>query len=371
LLSIINDAISELPRLRADSREWSGCAYDEFKHAEFGRQDSNARERYRFLIALQYEYVPEDESLVRFLFDQEVAARTHDDFQGFGEALRIAVFLLSRWKRAGDFWRFASAKWANFDTACGFDGRFLFASGLEPSLQVFAETDNELKDQVRDAIFDEEGECCVSSADLDEWEQSLVAEFPRRPDDESIAVWIDRAIAFELTDEGRELLDSYESSVPDEPVSRLAYWRRSLGDWIGAIEKHRSIQASAETAWDRVFHADSIVDLHLKSGQAEDAWTTILEIDTHLQDVDGWYNIGLGRSLVENVFRIAISAPNEVANSAFDWACRHEQKLTWSTLVLLTCATEAAKRVGDSDKVAHYDAAAVAEQARIDAILKS
>ncbi len=75
MLAIIREAISLLPQLRADPQQWSRCAYREITHPEYGKQDANELERHRFLIALHYEHVPDDEFLVRNLFAQGVIAR--------------------------------------------------------------------------------------------------------------------------------------------------------------------------------------------------------------------------------------------------------------------------------------------------------
>lgn len=370
MLSIIRETINELPLLRGDPEQWNRCGYREFTHPEFGKQDANASERYRFLIALQYEYLPEDESLVRYLFVQEVLARSNDGFQGFGEALRLASYLLSRWKRAGDFWRYASAKLANFDTYCGYDSQFLFTAGRDAALAEFANTDHELKEQIRGFLFDDEGNCRFDADEIEAWQGRLVAEFPKRPEDEPLMVWIDRAIAFESREEGLLLLDQLEAAGTDESPSTISYLREQLGDLQGALEKRRAMLDLAEDDWDRVFNACSVAELHLKAGQPEEAWATIHQFVDRLTRIKGWNEVGLGRSVVEVAFRVAQTAPPDVARAAFAWACLHEAQLKTSSHLIMSLAAEAATRLEDSAKATHYQAAADAEQRKIDEILE-
>lgn len=370
MLSVIREAISELPTFRVDSKHWLRCAYHEVTHPEFGRQDANALERYRFLIALQYEHIPDDEFLVRFLFDQEVIARSNDDFQGCGEALRLASYLLSRWKRGGDFWRFVEAKCANFDTLCGYDAQWLFAVGRDIALVEFHNAEHELKEHIQEYLFDENGDGRYSDEDIDDWETGLIAEFLKRPDEEPLPVWIDRAIMFQAFEEGRALLDHYEASQPDLSLSYLCQTREQLGDLKGAIEKRRAKLDMAQDDWDRVSNACSFAKLLLKDGQADEAWGIILGIDDCLSRIEGWNECGLGRNVVEVAFRIANTASSVVARTAFTFACSRESQLKQSSLQILTLAAEAAAVLSDAVQAKRFQAAAQAEQARIDEMLK-
>lgn len=370
MLSIIHDTISQLQMFRDEPRLWIHCAYSEFVHPEYGKQDANALERYRFLTALQYECSPADESLVRYLFDQEIVARSKDDFQGIGEALRQASYLMSRWRRGSDFWRFAAAKCANFDTYCGYDSQFLFSMGRDAALAEFANSDHELKEEIKQFLFDEEGDCHYSADEIEAWQRHLVNEFPHRPDNEPLMVWIDRAIAFGLRDEGLLLLDRLEVSETDESMSSLSYLRERLGDLKGAIKHRRSMLEVASDDWDRVFNASSVAELLVKDERPDEAWMLLRQFDDCLPRIKGWNRVGLGRSAVEVTFRIAKVASSDVARAAFEWACRHESQLETSSLQILTLATEAAVRLEDSAKAKHYQAAADAEQRRIDEMLQ-
>ncbi len=370
MLSIFREAIDQLPMYRADPELWIRCAYSEFVHPEYGKQDANTRERYRRLIALQYDHHPADESLVRYLFDQEVIARSKDDFQGFGDALRLVSYLLSRWRRGSDLWRFAAAKCANFDTYCGYDSQFLFAVGRDAALAEFANSDHELKDEIKQFLFDEQGDCHFSSAEIEDWQRALVEEFSKRPEDEPLMVWIDRAMVFEICDEGLLLLDRLEASETNESLSSLSYLREQLGDLKGAIKHRRAMLDMAQDEWDRASNACCVAKLLLKDGRPDEAWILVRGFDDYLPRIDGWHTVGLGRSIVAVAFQIATTASPDVARMGFEWACRHESQLETSWLHLLRLATEAAIRLDDSVRAKHYQAAADAEQRRIDEVSK-
>ena len=173
MLSIVSDAVNRLAAFRHGRSHWVACAYREESNSERGTFDGNELERYRFLIALQYHYVADDEEFVRFLFDQEVIARQRDSFQGCDDSLRLASYLMSRSNCPNDFWRFAEAKFANFDTLCGYDPQFLLSAGVESALAVFTASEHALKADVDKLLFDEHGTCRFSAEDLSEWKRQL------------------------------------------------------------------------------------------------------------------------------------------------------------------------------------------------------
>jgi len=366
MLSIFQRTISELPAFRASPHPWASCAYEHFVHPNWGDQDAHELERYRFLLALQYECQPGDEDLVRYLFDQEVLARSNDSFQGCGDSLNVASYLLSRWKRPADFWRFATAKLANFDTYCGYDARYLCAAGIDVALAEFANTEHALKEPIRSYLYDEEGNCGFTAAEMDEWEKNLIATFSKRPDEEPLSIWIDRAIVFGLLDEGRALLDQLESSGTDLDESSLAHLREQVGDRAAALVKRRALLEAAEDDWDRVSKALGVAELLLKEKRPDEAWSVIQSVDDCLMRIKDWHRYGLGRMAVEIAFRIAIGASPAIAPVAFAWACTREAQLEMSTYQILTHAVEAATAIGDTARTQDYQQAAREERRRID-----
>lgn len=101
-------------------RQDSVC-YKSYRDPEFGTQDANYENRLRLAYYLLYEKV-EDEEVIFWLFQEELADRESNSFQGIGAALEILTFLLARYNagHSYDTW-FQRAKNANFDCACGYD----------------------------------------------------------------------------------------------------------------------------------------------------------------------------------------------------------------------------------------------------------
>ena len=371
VLSIISEAVKRLASFRHDRSHWVACAYREESNVERGTFDGNELERCRFLIALQYHCVAEDEEFVRFLFDQEVLARQRDSFQGCGDSLRLASYLLSRSNSPSDFWRFAEAKFANFDTLCGYDTQFLLSAGVESALSAFTASEHPLKEEVEKLLFDEHGTCRFSMEDMSEWRRQLGEYFPGCVHAESVRVWIDRSIVFQCLDEGRALLDEWELSQPNEPMSSLRDLRQALGDFTNAIEKQQVILRDAKDTWDRVSAALTLANLHMEVDQPVRAWAVIAAHSTFLGQIEGWEQVGLGRMLVKTAFDVAKAVPIHAASqAAFDWACDHESQLQSTTLEILQTAVRAADAIGDERRSARFREAAVAEQARIAEMMK-
>lgn len=116
----------DLNSYRVDQKKWVNASYKAAKSEDRGTYDSNEKLRYSILLSLQYDLKDNDEELVRFLFEQEVVARENDSFQGIGNALWLGAFLLSKYRKVEDIPLFYRAKFANFDTSCGFDREFIY-----------------------------------------------------------------------------------------------------------------------------------------------------------------------------------------------------------------------------------------------------
>jgi len=120
--------MTNLDIYRNDKDCWSDASYVAQSTKERGEHDANERERYSILLALQYDHNASDEELIRYLFRQEIIAREKDSFQGIGEALWLGAYLLATYRNVKDIPLFCRAKFANFDTDCGFDREFMFVA---------------------------------------------------------------------------------------------------------------------------------------------------------------------------------------------------------------------------------------------------
>lgn len=94
--------------------------YKEFQNGEWGTDDANYTNRLRLAYYLLYEKI-DDESVVEYLFREELEDRENNSFQGIGSTLRILTWLLRKYNGSHKYdGLFQRAKDANFDCACGY-----------------------------------------------------------------------------------------------------------------------------------------------------------------------------------------------------------------------------------------------------------
>ena len=276
---------------------------------------------------------------------------------------------MSRFKRGNDFWRFADAKLANFDTVCGYDTQFLLSAGLKAALAIFSHGETAKKEDIREYLFDENGDCWFTKEDLSEWESHLTIAFPGNMEDEDNRVWIDRAIQFQCPDEGLAFLDQLEKEGSGESLSYLKYVRRALGDVEGAITCQLRILNEASDLWEQLSATQSLADLYVENEQPTEAWNVIEQTEADLDQIDGWHRVGLGRALVKTAFDIANASFHPNARKAFNWACHRGAMLERTTMQILRAAIQAAERFGDEERKQVFVSAATEEQKRIDELL--
>lgn len=103
---------------------------EEIKITDFlGDTDVDETNRYRLLVALQYDHQTSDESILLELFKTEIETNRNNPMQGVGTGLVLCAYLLSAYERPQYCEYFLQAKQANFDTHCGFDLEFLLSAG--------------------------------------------------------------------------------------------------------------------------------------------------------------------------------------------------------------------------------------------------
>src|SRR5689334_5861226 len=88
-----------LERLRRDRGAWTELAYRPVRDAEGWPEDPGYRARLGVTACLQYDLRPEDEDLVRYLFSEEVQARSAGGLGGEGDVLHPAAYLLAGFRR--------------------------------------------------------------------------------------------------------------------------------------------------------------------------------------------------------------------------------------------------------------------------------
>ncbi|MEW4451610.1 hypothetical protein AB1L30_02890 [Bremerella sp. JC817] len=365
MLAIIQAAIHDLPRIRSDQKEWHRFQYRESKTEAGEFCDANDSARYLILTALQFAATDEDESLVRYLLQQEIQLLENDPYQGYGDKVRLASYLLMRWHRLDDFWLYADAKSANFDTACGYDSQFLAIHGPEAATARLASREHHAGQWLKEVLFDEEGTFRWNASEMEAWQAALADYFPRDPEAVSIRGWIELAIDLQQLAEAKVLLERYRLETEEIDFYWLVFTQKQLGDLPGALSTYRQMLAAADTNWDRVSESHSIADVLFQLGDVQEAWGTITSCDAMLDQIEGWHEVGLGRSLVETAFKIAAVAPDPTAMEAFRWACYRQSQLETNSQVIFEAAVSAAKKLNQPEQLVFYEAELAQEIASV------
>ncbi|WP_431685784.1 hypothetical protein [Hahella sp. NBU794] len=208
---------------RHNEKRWSDLAYAEGTSAEGDSYDLNEKPRYAAMLALQYDLKNSDETLVRFLFEQEILARENDDYQGIGEALPLGAYLLASFKRPGDIPLFYDAKFANFDTACGFDREYMYVALGENTESYVLEHYPDLHEEIID-FFDK--------GRMESWWNRQVLDHPQKQSDEHLMTLFRRSLYFEDLAAAREFIDEWRRAEPESSSkeSTLKYAYKAIAE---------------------------------------------------------------------------------------------------------------------------------------------
>lgn len=359
--------MSLLQRYREDTALWKEIAFCPANNEERADYDANEQTRLKVILELQYDLKDSDIELLRFLFSQEIAAREYDSFQGFGEALSLGAYLLARFRDPVDIPLFVRAKFANFDTFCGFSSEYIFFAlreQTEPYLEAnFPEALQQIKDNGRSLTVPE---------NLDQWWQALARAYPASEEQESLLSLYERSL---MLDEPEKALHYLETWIAQEPESesklqKMRYAYRQLGKFEQAAAATRSLLDQKETLWDQTSLSDDLVELYCQAGLFNEALTMARQLDILISSFDKWIGYGLGRKAIHNVFKLALAHPDlQAAREAFTLADSWFAKSNDLPFVGREAAVQAAERCDLEGKTAFYRELARQERARIDAML--
>lgn len=321
-----------------------------------GMVDAQAAARARVAHLLQLEATAEDRELLRFLLDQEIAARRGASAQGGGEALAILSARLLDHGEEEDAWRFWCAKRANFDTMAGaYEVEFVFAAAPPGRARGLVEHLGGPSDRALLARLDLPG----ILAGLPAWRARLAARYPRDPDRldaDDVAAW---AELFEDT----ELLDELALARATDPEQRARH-HRSRGRHAEAIDAWLAHLAGCEAPWDRLSALARLLedaalaprDLRGELEEAERLWTAL----------PGLGEVGLGRQLVSGTFQLAaVTEDAELGALALRLGEAWRAELSWLPLAGLQAGLKAARRWGSPAEVEDLQRAVGREQRRL------
>jgi len=323
--------------------------------------DLHEKERYRMLIALQYDYRLEDEAFVRFLFTEEVIARENDLFQGIGESLILGAYLLARAKNPEDIPLFYRAKQANFDTYSGFDLEFAYYALKEATEPYLKTHHSELYEALQGTY-----ETRRLASRLERWWKRVEARYPDSLSLEPLNTRFERAIYFEAWDEAKALLEQWNAQEPEsaQKQDHLIHGYIALKEYTIALEISQHQCASLKDPWERASAYHNLLKLYTKSGAPKEGLDALKAIDCAFKDFDSWKAVGLGRMAIHEAFCFALETPElATALQAFEIGDRWFCEIDYLMYVGLDTGAKAASRCGFEAKATTYAHLAQQEKA--------
>ncbi|MBW6439571.1 hypothetical protein KZ829_38180 [Actinoplanes hulinensis] len=341
----------ELDRMRRLPAAWPELRHEAATDEDGDDYDRNAAKRAQVLWALQYDRRPGDLPLVRWLAEQEV-------FQGLTEETKLAGYLLAEFRQVDDVWLQWEIKGVDYDTWCGYDVEFLFAAGIQETIDFVRASAHPERDAVLGHLLDEEGQPIVSEQELADWFEHRRSYFPADPADEDEITWLDRARLLDDQALARHWLDRWADGRPRDrdTLTLLRHRLAEFGSYAEAAAAQRELLAFTRTAWESAAGWRSLAGLERRAGDLDASWAALRECRRVLDDVSGWTGAGLGHSYVEELFRLAADADGELARVVFTEAEHQSRAVSGLPPATLEAAAEAAGKAGDPARAAHYRA---------------
>ncbi|MEV0900035.1 hypothetical protein [Actinoplanes sp. NPDC049802] len=352
---MLEAARRELRRMRESTDAWQELRHDPDQDGE----DRNALRRARVLWALQYDHGPGDLALVRLLAEQEAE---------LNEETGLAGFLLAGYRQVEDVWLHWEIKSTDFDTWCGYGMEHLVAAGVQRTIDFVRESTHPDRDDVLEYLLGEDGRPELPEEELAEWFEHRRATFPADPADENEITWVARAMRTGDPVLARQWLDRWAAGRPrdKDTLDMLHYQLTELGAFAEAAAVQRERLPLAWSTFDSAARRRDLASLERRAGDLDAAWAALRECRRILDDVPGWTGVGLGRTYVEELFRLAAAADGDLSATVFAEADRQARDVPDLPLMVLQAAADAAGKAGDEARAEHYRALGEAERLRID-----
>jgi hypothetical protein len=299
-----------LIRLRTDPETWSEVAFVAHRNENGDWEDTHYSRRFGVLVCLQYDRQDTDESLIRYLFREEIKARQEDPFQGVSTALELAGFLLARFRRVEDLWLFWEAKHANFDTSLGFNFQTCFAAGIEETLAEVQKRDTREANAFRQWL--KKFTPAPTPEEMATWWETMERTFPASEAEEVPLMLVQRALQLNDVPAGRFWLDRTEATMEIEPssIQTLMYYRAELGQYEKALEcARRKRTLAGSRAWDQASATLDIVNYAAAVGEWEEGYRELDTVLTAFAHHPDWKAYGLSRSALEATLALVEAMP--------------------------------------------------------------
>lgn len=354
----------DLQSYRQHPKQWQTFFFKEVINADGDTVDINSSTRHAILLHLQYDWRQTDKALIRALFEQEVISREEDDYQGIGEALWLGAYLLAKYKDPADIELFYRAKFANFDTACGFDREFIYWPLREQTDEYLRQTHPDIYEELQGDYIE-----LKFAETLEGWWRNLDQRYPNKEKDETLLALYERYFSLDQKEKARHFLDQWASQEKDSDYkySALKFEYTQLGDYDAAIEQAKLILALQESDWDRSSALSNLIKLHRQAKRYHEGYQIVQQLDQIFATFDRWKDIGLGRIAIHETFELSLASEEQelarqIFNIAHEWA-KQCDGIAW---VGLQAAWKAAEKCDFTEQAHQYRQLADAERKRID-----
>ncbi|WP_338791876.1 hypothetical protein [Bernardetia sp. MNP-M8] len=146
----------------------------------------NQIKRNRILIGLYNDCKPSDYKIADFIFNEETILRKSDlkvvvDYEV--DVLYLSAFILTKFDKVEDIWKFINAKETDFDSSIGFDTEYLLSFGVDRVFEYLENTEHQNKELVKSAIGENSTDSWFLQEEINDWkkhkhEYFKVFEFP-------------------------------------------------------------------------------------------------------------------------------------------------------------------------------------------------
>lgn len=241
--------------------------YDKKVDKKYGTYDKNYDNRLKISIAVLFDKKTDKkllEDFIRKIFLEEIKNRERNSSQGIGTVLETLTFLLKRYENKDDIKLFKRAKKANFDCNCGYDINI------------------KLKDCIENLNIKE---CINYTYELKAME--ILSDL--------VTLWINSQEEWNIKN-----------------LQTLKYYEKIRNNKIGLLEATKKIYDVSEKGkpWDIVLGLSEYCKMLIETDKYEEAWEKIKYESDNIESIyeGNWYNIGLGRNILEICAELIIKA---------------------------------------------------------------
>jgi hypothetical protein len=350
-----------LDAVRKNPKAWQEFAFQPKRNIEGVVRDVNALKRYQLLIAIQHDLMKGDESLLVFLFRQEVDMHTEPTIQGLYPSLSLNAYLLSIFGDPKNLPLFIAAKTANFDTHCGFDREFLVCLNLQITYKQVKKLSKAWQDKFYEYFDVDIKKAQLTPKQWDEWRDAKDRQYIIGLRNKTLEQEIYLAEQLEENDIKSQKITEWihqQTQWTEEKLTILASYERSRKNVKGQIEAIEKLIDLKTTDWDKAIQFHSLAELYLSIKSPDLAWQKIYEGKVFLEKVEDWWQIGLGRFFVEHCADIILfknDVKDSVSQDAYKWLLDNVDKLTHPHFNLIEKIVRVAQLAGNRDMEGRYE----------------